>query len=219
MAPCSSRASVRRWPSCGCPAERALGLLCHTLRAAWTAPVDDLLPFDPEQEKARSLSEPSPVCGSTSDARAPGRCTTEPSSTRTGGRRRSTSTAASACTATPTGERAGGSRRAPRCRVRLRPRDPDGFLADPAYDLGVVLRDWSAQLMSRGAMATAREFAGWCPSTPASRHSRSGSGASSSACRPGFRPPVRRGRPRASVPGLGRAARLTAGASQPGPNA
>lgn len=34
--------------------------------------------------------------------------------------------------------------------------DPDGFLADPAYDLGVVLRDWSSQLLATaepGALA------------------------------------------------------------------
>ncbi|MFF1695881.1 aminoglycoside phosphotransferase family protein [Streptomyces sp. NPDC058257] len=28
--------------------------------------------------------------------------------------------------------------------------DPDGFLADPAYDLGVVLRDWCGELRGRG---------------------------------------------------------------------
>jgi streptomycin 6-kinase len=28
--------------------------------------------------------------------------------------------------------------------------DPDGFLADPAYDLGVVLRDWCPQLLAAG---------------------------------------------------------------------
>ncbi|MFG2502091.1 aminoglycoside phosphotransferase family protein [Streptomyces sp. NPDC048441] len=41
--------------------------------------------------------------------------------------------------------------------------DPDGFLSDPAYDLGVVLRDWCAELMGRGssgdaAVALARSY-------------------------------------------------------------
>jgi len=36
--------------------------------------------------------------------------------------------------------------------------DPDGFLADPAYDLGVVLRDWSPQLLAGDTPALAR---GW----------------------------------------------------------
>ena len=36
--------------------------------------------------------------------------------------------------------------------------DPDGFLADPAYDLGVVLRDWCAQLLAADAPALARRY-------------------------------------------------------------
>ncbi|MCL8024145.1 aminoglycoside phosphotransferase family protein [Nocardioides bruguierae] len=37
--------------------------------------------------------------------------------------------------------------------------DPDGFACDPAYDLGVAVRDWSSHL--RGADARAR-LRGWC---------------------------------------------------------
>nr|WP_202890034.1 aminoglycoside phosphotransferase family protein [Actinopolymorpha rutila] len=36
--------------------------------------------------------------------------------------------------------------------------DPDGFLADPTYDLGVVLRDWSSQLLAGDAPALARRY-------------------------------------------------------------
>ena len=36
--------------------------------------------------------------------------------------------------------------------------DPDGFLADPAYDLGVVLRDWSSQLRDGDTSALARRY-------------------------------------------------------------
>ena len=36
--------------------------------------------------------------------------------------------------------------------------DPDGFLADPAYDLGVALRDWRPQLLSGDAVALARRY-------------------------------------------------------------
>jgi streptomycin 6-kinase len=36
--------------------------------------------------------------------------------------------------------------------------DPDGFLADPAYDLGVVLRDWRQQLLTGDARALARRY-------------------------------------------------------------
>jgi streptomycin 6-kinase len=36
--------------------------------------------------------------------------------------------------------------------------DPDGFLADPAYDLGVVLRDWSPQLLAGNTPIPARRY-------------------------------------------------------------
>jgi len=36
--------------------------------------------------------------------------------------------------------------------------DPDGFLADPAYDLGVVLRGWSQQLLAGDTSALARGY-------------------------------------------------------------
>ena len=36
--------------------------------------------------------------------------------------------------------------------------DPDGFLADPAYDLGVVLRGWCDELLTGDAVATARRY-------------------------------------------------------------
>lgn len=36
--------------------------------------------------------------------------------------------------------------------------DPDGFLADPAYDLGVVLRDWCPELLAGDAPTLARRY-------------------------------------------------------------
>lgn len=36
--------------------------------------------------------------------------------------------------------------------------DPDGFLADPAYDLGVVLRDWCQHLLAGDAVALAHHY-------------------------------------------------------------
>jgi streptomycin 6-kinase len=36
--------------------------------------------------------------------------------------------------------------------------DPDGFVADRAYDLGVVLRDWSSRMQGRDARAAAEGF-------------------------------------------------------------
>jgi streptomycin 6-kinase len=53
--------------------------------------------------------------------------------------------------------------------------DPDGFLADPAYDLGVILRDWCPQLLAGDASAIAHRYRCWRP-TAASMRPRSGSG-------------------------------------------
>jgi streptomycin 6-kinase len=36
--------------------------------------------------------------------------------------------------------------------------DPDGFLAEPAYDLGVVLREWCSELLAGDASTVARRF-------------------------------------------------------------
>jgi streptomycin 6-kinase len=36
--------------------------------------------------------------------------------------------------------------------------DPDGFVADPAYDLGVVLRDWCPELLAGDAPALAERY-------------------------------------------------------------
>jgi streptomycin 6-kinase len=37
--------------------------------------------------------------------------------------------------------------------------DPDGFVADPAYDLGVLLRDWSGPLLAGDATGMLRDWA------------------------------------------------------------
>ncbi len=36
--------------------------------------------------------------------------------------------------------------------------DPDGFLAEPAYDLGVVLREWCSELLAGDASSVARRY-------------------------------------------------------------
>jgi streptomycin 6-kinase len=40
--------------------------------------------------------------------------------------------------------------------------DPDGFLADAAYDLGVVLRGWCEQLLAAGPTGAAARARGYC---------------------------------------------------------
>lgn len=62
--------------------------------------------------------------------------------------------------------------------------DPDGFVADRAYDLGVVLRDWSSHLGGPGGGRCSRATASCSPGAPGSPRSGSGSGPSWSGCPP-----------------------------------
>jgi aminoglycoside phosphotransferase (APT) family kinase protein len=63
----------------------------------------------------------------------------------------------------------------------LRLVDPDGLVAEPEYDLGVMMREDPVELM-HGDPATGR---GGSPAGPASTRRRSGSGAPSSGSQPG----------------------------------
>ena len=40
--------------------------------------------------------------------------------------------------------------------------DPDGFACDPAYDLGVLLRDWSTRLLARSPEEARLQLRRWC---------------------------------------------------------
>jgi len=141
------------------PAERALELLCRTLHDAWAAPVGDLLPFDHEQEKARSLSEL--VSRLWADLGRPCSQAVRDQALAYADRR-------AAAFDLDRCVRVHGDPHPGNALQVLAPRagaesgyvlvDPDGFLADPAYDLGVVLRDWSAELVAGDAVGTARRF-------------------------------------------------------------
>lgn len=141
------------------PAERALDLLCQTLRAAWTVPTDDLLPFDQELEKARSLSQL--VARLWVDLGRPCSRDVHDLALRYADRR-AAAFDLDRCVRVHGDPHPGNALevldRRPGAESGFVLVDPDGFLADRAYDLGVVLRDWSAQLMSGDAAATARRF-------------------------------------------------------------
>lgn len=133
------------------PPERQLTLLCQMLRLAWQAPRPAGLAVTPDDEKAGQL------------ARMVSRLWEElnhPCSERV------------VRQALRYAERRAAAFNLERCVVvhgdphpwnalqALVPRagaaagfvfvDPDGFLAEPAYDLGVTLRDWNPQLLAAG---------------------------------------------------------------------
>jgi streptomycin 6-kinase len=141
------------------PAERMIAALAQTLREAWSISRPAELVVDPAHEKARGLGEM--VRSLWEELGRP--CS-----------------AAVADQAMLFSERRAAAFDLDRCVVVhgdphpanalrvLKPRpgaesgfvfvDPDGFLADPAYDLGVVLRDWCPQLLAGDAASLARRY-------------------------------------------------------------
>ncbi len=142
------------------PPEHAIGVLCRTLRRAWQPVPPPGGTLTPREEKARGLGDlvaglwealgqpcPEPVVARAlwfAEQRAaafdPGRCVVvhgdpHPANTL----------------------RVAAAR--PGAESGFVFVDPDGFLADPTYDLGVVLRDWCPELLAApDAAALARHY-------------------------------------------------------------
>jgi streptomycin 6-kinase len=116
----------------GLPPERQLAVLADLLPQAWAVPADDAAPIDKAAELADFINDfpPSPLIDEAlrcaerrSAAYDPGRCVVVH------------------------GDAAAAN-------VLQRPGDgwvfvdPDGFVGDPAYDRGVAVRDWCAELLA-----------------------------------------------------------------------
>ncbi|MEU6762659.1 aminoglycoside phosphotransferase family protein [Streptomyces sp. NPDC046853] len=137
--------------------------LCAMLRSAWRVPRAPGMAVDPAREKARALGEMvgqlweslGRPCSERVVSRAlayaerraaafdPGRCVVVHGDPHPGNALR--------VTAPRAGAGAGF--------VFV---DPDGFLADPAYDAGVVLRDWCTELRGLDAAAGRRLIHSYC---------------------------------------------------------
>jgi streptomycin 6-kinase len=140
--------------------EQKIALLCHMLRQAWQAPRPSGLVVTPAGEKAGQLNRTVRRLWEDLDHPCPERVVNE---------------------ALRCAERRAAAFDLERCVVVhgdphpwnalqvLAPRvgaeagfvfvDPVGFLADPAYDLGVVLRDWCEQLLASGTTRAAAALA------------------------------------------------------------
>ena len=141
----------------GFPPERAIALLADTLREAWRLPLDAVPPGEDKAVTLRTLVvELDERLGRPTDRRvlraaldhADALAGHDPATTVVLPRRR------------PPRQRAarehapgGGSRQG---HVFV---DPDGFRGDPAYDAGVVLRDWCSHLTGPDART---RLDGWC---------------------------------------------------------
>lgn len=141
------------------PPERKLALLADTLREAWTLPLTTAPPPAPGEDKASSLRrlvvEHDERLGRPCSPRVLARALEYAD-------RRAADHDPAACVVVH-----GDPHPANTLRVR-EPRagaesgwvfvDPDGFRADPAYDLGVVLRDWTGRLDGPDPVAVLRGY-------------------------------------------------------------
>jgi streptomycin 6-kinase len=144
----------------GYPPERQIDILSRTLQCAWQVEPWAALEVPAPQRKAEQLSNL--ITTLWADLNEPCSEIVLHTALRFAERR----------------ARAGGTRRvvvhgdphpgnalqAPRTRAGAEPGfrfvDPDGFLEDPAYDLGVVLRDWCGQLLAGDARRIAEAYCG-----------------------------------------------------------
>ncbi|GAA2231312.1 streptomycin 6-kinase [Streptomyces amakusaensis] len=139
--------------------ERTIEVLCRTLREAWRTPVPAGVPTGPGTEKAARLG------------RMVGRLWEElgrPCSRRVVDRallfaeRRAAAFDPARSVLVHGDPHPGNALRVPVPRAGAESGfvfvDPEGFLADPAYDLGVVLRDWCPQLLAGDAGALAGRY-------------------------------------------------------------
>lgn len=143
------------------PPERTLTILCQMLRQAWQAPRPVGLTATPADEKAGRLARSVSAMWERLGRPCSERVITQ---ALRYAERRAAAFDIERCVVVHGDPHPGNALRA------LTPRagaeagfvfvDPDGFLADPAYDLGVVLRDWCEQLLAGDAIALARQYCG-----------------------------------------------------------
>jgi streptomycin 6-kinase len=142
------------------PPERQIALLCQMLHRAWQAPRPAGLEVTPDDEKAGQLARV--VSRLWEDLDHP--CAERVVNVALRyARRRAAAFALERCVVVH------GDPHPWNALQVLAPRlgaeagfvfvDPVGFLADPAYDLGVVLRDWCEQLLAPGARGAAAALA------------------------------------------------------------
>jgi streptomycin 6-kinase len=141
----------------GLSPERAIALLCRTLTQAWTVPRPEGATVAVEQEKAAQLGR---MVTRLWDALG------RPCSQRVVAlalrfaRRRAAAFDLGRCVVVHGDPHPGNALRVRASRAGAESGfvfvDPDGFLADPTYDLGVVLRDWCPQLLAGDSSAVAR---------------------------------------------------------------
>jgi streptomycin 6-kinase len=131
--------------------EQQITLLCQMLRQAWQAPRPDGLVVTPDDEKAGSLFRMVSRLWEELGRPCSERVVNE---ALRYGERRAAAFDLERCVVVHGDPHPWNALQALAPRVGAEAGfvfvDPVGFLADPAYDLGVVLRDWCTQLLATG---------------------------------------------------------------------
>jgi streptomycin 6-kinase len=138
---------------------RQIPILCATLRQAWRVPLPDALTSVQAQAKARDLAQMVATLWENLGRPCSERvvtCALEVA------QRRADATDLDRVVVVHGDPHPGNALQVHRSRSGAESGfvfvDPDGFVADPAYDLGVVLRDWCPELLAGNAPGLAREY-------------------------------------------------------------
>ena len=141
------------------PPERSLTILCQMLRQAWQTPRPVGLTAPPANEKAGRLARSISGMWERLERPCSERVITQ---ALRYAEQRAAAFDIERCVVVHGDPHPGNALRALAPRVGAEAGfvfvDPDGFLADPAYDLGVALRDWCAELLAGDAVALARQY-------------------------------------------------------------
>jgi len=141
------------------PAERMIAALCQTLCQAWSVPHPAGLVVDPALEKARRLGQ---LVGRLWEELGRPCSAAVADQAMLFSERRAAAFDLDRCVVVHGDPHPGNALRVlgrrPGAESGFVFVDPDGFLADPAYDLGVVLRDWCPQLLAGDAASLARRY-------------------------------------------------------------
>jgi streptomycin 6-kinase len=139
--------------------EHIIGTLCETLGHAWTVPMPVAAPILREDRKATQLAD---LVGELWEALE------EPCSERVVAqalefaRRRAAAFDARRVVVVHGDPHPGNALQISTRRAGAESGfvfvDPEGFVADPAYDLGVVLRDWCPEILADRSMSRARDY-------------------------------------------------------------
>ncbi|HEY3754401.1 MAG TPA: phosphotransferase [Pseudonocardiaceae bacterium] len=140
----------------GWPPERMIEVLADTLRQAWQVPAHTVAA---QRERAAALAQFVEELWATLDHPCDERVVTQ---ALRYAKRRSAAFDPDRCVVVHGDPHPGNALRVTTPRVGAESGfvfvDPDGFLADPAYDCGVVQRDWCTELLAGDPVSLARKY-------------------------------------------------------------